>query len=678
MTKLTWIVVSLAAILVLAACGGGEEEEESMAAETPAAEMMAQETPTAEMMAVETPAAETMAKETEMMGYSESPDLAAMVSAGTLPPVEERLPENPLVVPVFEEIGEYGGTWRFAYAARTDRAVQASRTSAGLLSIDPDQVTIIPQVAESYEISPDGKVFTFKLRKGHKWYDGEPFTSDDVKFWWEDTVLNDELWPVKPSQFRTLGELGKFDVVDDTTFTFTFAGNFRLFEEYIAMWSYGALTYLPRHYMEQFHPDYAGQAAVDALTADAGFDKWTQLFEDRHDRRTTMSGAPGPPSLFPWQPKTRGGEQQMILERNPYYYGVDPEGNQLPYIDKIVAELVEDIDVLTLRTIAGDFDHQPRQLRMDSVPTLQKNTESGDYRVLYWPGASGSDAGLHFNQNYGQDEAGDPAIGELMRNNDFRIGLSHAVDRDKILQLVFLGAGESRQMVVPSNNPYYPGDEYAFKYTEYDTAKANEILDGVLPNKNADGFRLLDSGDVAEIEVTAVELFGTFWPQTGELVKEMWEDVGVKTKFTQNERSAYVARRGANELQVMIWDAGGAEHLFTGRYRTMPFNSGTLIGPLTGTWYATGGEKGIEPWGDLAKVIELHDKGDSATFDEKVALGQEIFRINVDNLWTIGTVGNTPTIFGLVVTKNNFRNVPSDMSHQWWYTFRPEQRFFKQ
>ena len=175
---------------------------------------------------------------------------------------------------------------------------------------------------------------------------------------------------------------------------------------------------------------------------------------------------------------------------------------------------------------------------MDSVPTLQKNTESGDYRVLYWPGASGSDAGLHFNQNYGQDEAGDPAIGELMRNNDFRIGLSHAVDRDKILQLVFLGAGESRQMVVPSNNPYYPGDEYAFKYTEYDTAKANEILDGVLPNKNADGFRLLDSGDVAEIEVTAVELFGTFWPQTGELVKEMWEDVGVKTKFTQNERSA--------------------------------------------------------------------------------------------------------------------------------------------
>jgi peptide/nickel transport system substrate-binding protein len=430
--------------------------------------------------------------------------------------------------------------------------------------------------------------------------------------------------------------------------------------------------------MEQFHPDYAGQAAVDKLTADAGFDKWTQLFEDRHDRRTTMSGAPGPPSLFPWQPRTRGGEQQMILERNPYYYGVDPEGNQLPYIDKIVAELVEDIDVLTLRTIAGEFDHQPRQLRMDSVPTLQKNTESGDYRVLYWPGASGSDAGLHFNQNYGQDEAGDPAIGELMRNNDFRIGLSHAVDRDKILQLVFLGAGESRQMVVPSNNPYYPGDEYAFKYTEYDTAKANEILDGILPNKDADGFRLLDSGDVAEIEVTAVELFGTFWPQTGELVKEMWEDVGVKTKFTQNERSAYVARRGANELQVMIWDAGGAEHLFTGRYRTMPFNSGTLIGPLTGTWYATGGEKGIEPWGDLAKVIELHDKGDSATFDEKVALGQEIFRINVDNLWTIGTVGNTPTIFGLVVTKNNFRNVPDGMSHQWWYTFRPEQRFFKQ
>jgi peptide/nickel transport system substrate-binding protein len=311
---------------------------------------------------------------------------------------------------------------------------------------------------------------------------------------------------------------------------------------------------------------------------------------------------------------------------------------------------------------------------MDSVPTLQKNAEAGDYRVLFWPGASGSDAGLHFNQSYDAD----PAIAELMQSVDFKIALSHAIDRDKILQLVFLGVGESRQMVPPRDNPYYPGDEYAFKYTEFDQAKSNQILDGILPKKNADGFRLLADGQVAQIEVSAVELFGTFWPQTAQLVSEMWEAVGVKVRYTQMERSAYVAKRGANELQVHIWDAGNQEHLFTGRHRTMAFNSGSMIGPLFGTWYATGGEKGVKPSGDLLKVAGLHDQGDSASAAERIELGKEIFRINVNNLWTIGTVGNTPTIFGLVVTKNNFRNVPEGLSHQWAYTFRPEQRFFKQ
>ena len=672
MKKSVLILVSLLALVVtMAACG---EDEETAAVAEPTAVTAGTEavkaTPT------ETMSAEAMAKEKMaegMMTYSESPEVAKLVAAGSLPAVEERLPDNPMVVPVFEEIGTYGGTWRFAYAARTDRAVQASRTSAGLISLDPDQVTIIPAVAESWEISDDGRVFTFHLRQGHKWYDGTPFTTEDVKFWWDDTILNDELWPVKPSKYRTKGELGKMDVIDDTTFKWTFVDNFRLFEEYIGMRSYGELAYLPKHYMQQFHPKYAGQAEADKLAKDAGFDKWTQLFEMKHDRRNTMSGAPGIPTLFPWQPKTKGGEQQMILERNPYYYGVDPEGNQLPYIEKIVAELVEDIDVLTLRTIAGDFDHQPRQLRMDSVPTLQKNTEKGDYRVLFWPGASGSDAGVHFNQSY----QADPAIGDLLRNKEFRRALSHAIDRDKILQLVFLGVGESRQMVVPRENPYYPGDDYAFKYTDFDPPAAAKMLDAILPKKNAEGFRTFDDGTVVELQFTPVELFGTFWPQTAELVAEMWQDVGVKTEVIQMERSAWVAKRNANETQVNIWDAGNQEHLFTGRHRTMAFNSGSMIGPLHGQWYATGGEKGLKPEGDLFKVAGLHDQGDSATLEERYEIGKEIFRINVDNLWTIGTVGNTPTIFGLVVTKNNMRNVPDGMPHQWAYTFRPEQRFFK-
>ena len=660
----------LVLLLALAACGDAEEEATAVPAVPEPTQVMA--APTA--MPTEAPAPTAMPTEAPaaMMTYGESPDLASMVSAGTLPPVEERLPESPLVVPVFEEIGQYGGTWNLAYGARTDRFHGSLRTSAGLLSIDTDQVTIIPQVAESYDISPDGKVFTFNLREGHRWSDGMPFTTEDVRFWWEDIILNDELWPVKPSQYRTGGELGKLEIVDDTTFSFSFSDNFRLFEEYVGMRAYGELAYQPKHYMRQFHPDYTPQADVDKLVADAGFEKWAQLFEDKHDRRNTISNAELV-SLYPWSPRSRGGDQQLILERNPYYYGVDPDGNQLPYIDRVVADLVEDIDVLSLRTIAGDFDMQYRQLAMDTVPTLQKSADEQGYRVIFWAGAEGQDAGLMFNQNYDAK----PAMGDLIRNLDFRIALSHAIDRDKINQLVFLGVGEGRQNVVPKGHPFYPGDEYAFKYTEFDQAKANEILDGILPEKGTDGFRLLPDGNQAVLELTAVELFGTFWPQVGELVSEMWEQVALKVDYREEERSAHYTRIRSNEQQVAIWNTGGIEHLFTYRWWTMPFGSVSRIAPLSGVWYASGGKEGVEPTGELARVIELHDKADSATPEEKIELAQEVFRMQADNLWTIGTVGNTPAVLGIAVVNNDFRNVPGNQPHQWWYIFRPEQFFFR-
>ena len=196
----------LVLLLALAACGDAEEEATAVPEPTQimaAPTAMPTEAPAPTAMPTEAPAA--------MMTYGESPDLASMVSAGSLPPVEERLPESPLVVPVFEEIGQYGGTWNLAYGARTDRFHGSLRTSAGLLSIDTDQVTIIPQVAESYDISPDGKVFTFNLREGHRWSDGMPFTTEDVRFWWEDIILNDELWAreaISVQDGRRAGEAG--------------------------------------------------------------------------------------------------------------------------------------------------------------------------------------------------------------------------------------------------------------------------------------------------------------------------------------------------------------------------------------------------------------------------------------------------------------------------------------
>jgi peptide/nickel transport system substrate-binding protein len=578
--------------------------------------------------------------------------LAALVEAGKLPPVDERLPAEPLVQPVVEEIGQYGGIW---HHANVSVGVMPYYSFEGLLNFSIDGNSVVPFLAKGWEVNEEGNEFTFFLREGTKWSDGEPFTADDLVFWYEDIVLNDELSPTKPNWLKTKGELGRLEKVDDYTVKFVFAHPYGTFLEWVANQSWGMLH--PRHYLEQFHPKYTDPDELAAAADAAGFDSWFQYFGNRNNREAN----PDRPTLGPWKLMNDPEANPRIYERNPYYFSVDEAGQQLPYIDGHQIEIVTSTEVLNFMAIAGELDYQDRHTNIMNFPLFIEGQEQGGYRVIQWPSSGGCDAGLMINQNAGQQDGASEhqkVVGDLLRTVEFRQALSIAMDRDEIWNSAFLGLGEPRQMAPVRESKYYEeGMEKV--WIEYDPDRANQMLDELgLTERDADGFRLGPDGQAIDIFIATVDQFGP-WPDTGELARDYWNRIGIKASTGIEERSLHYTRMQAGEHQVAVWETGGNGHVLIYPYWTCPYSSVSRIGPLSGIWYSTGGQQGIEPEGDFRRVLDVLDEAtvepDEATRDE---LAREIFRINLANLWTIGTVGATPMSKGIVIVKNNFRNVP--------------------
>jgi peptide/nickel transport system substrate-binding protein len=377
-----------------------------------------------------------------------------------------------------------------------------------------------------------------------------------------------------------------------------------------------------------------------------------------------------------WAPQTTVADPVLILKRNPYYIGVDPAGNQLPYIDEVHFTFFTDRQALNLAAIAGEFDFQARHIDMTNYPVLVENAEAGGYRVITWPTFGGSDAAVTFRQNYDAN----PAIGELLRTRDFRIALSYAINRDEIRESAFLGLGQNRQAVPAPWHPYYPGDEVAFRYTEYDPATANEMLDALGLAKGADGFRTLPNGEPFSLELVAVPAFGP-WPDVAQLVGRDWAAVGINTEVEVMERALYFERGPANQLQVSLWNNDTTGFPFTGNPQMDPrgFNSWA---PLYDKWYATDGAEGLEPPAEIKQLIDLRDQAKTVGRSGQIDLAKQIFTAWVDNLYQIGTVGLTPMIQGVVVVNKNLRNVPEVAGNDWPLrtpgNTRPEQFYFVQ
>jgi peptide/nickel transport system substrate-binding protein len=597
--------------------------------------------------------------------YHEAPMLADLVKAGKLPPVDKRLPEDPLVVDTVEGIGQYGGVWRRGFLGPSDFNNVHRIVYDALVRYSPDGTKVEPKYASSVTPSKDFATWTVKLRKGAKWSDGSPFTADDIMFWYADVLLNKDLTPALPVWMKNHdGSPVTVQRVDGTTVQWGYKEPNTTFLMELANKDSGDRQYacfLPAHYLKQFHAKYADKAKLDQMVTAAKFKTWVELFASKAHPPEN----PDRPVMAAWVAATRVSDQLFVLRRNPYYVGVDKAGNQLPYIDSIQFKFFADIQSLNLAAIAGQLDEQERHIILSNYPVLKEHERDGKYRVILWQGFGGADADVTFNETYTKD----PDLGRLLQNRDFRIAMSYAINRNQIKESAFLGLGEPRQPVAAPWSPYYPGDVYARKYTEYRPDEANRILDRIgLDKKDAEGFRLFP-GTTRRItvEISVVPVFAS-WPDVAQLIAKDWERVGIKTIVQVRERSLHFQMRQSNDLQAEIWNQDTAGFPFTGtpKYdpRTIVYGNIT-IGPLWKQWYDTGGKEGVEPPAPVKRLVELIDKAKRADPKEQARDAQEIFKIWVDNMYEIGTVGLTPMDQGIVVVNVRMRNVPTKLGKDW-------------
>ena len=612
--------------------------------------------------------------------YKESPMLSELVKAGKLPPVEQRLPENPLVVPA-DEIGQYGGVWRRGFLGPSDFNGINRVIYDVLVRFGPDGATIEMKVAESVTPSADYRSWTVKLRKGSKWSDGSLLTADDIMFWYKDVLLNKDLVPAIPSwMLNKDGSMVRVEKVDDLSVKWTFKDPNTNFLLELTTKDYGDRQYSvfePSKYMKQFHASYAKKEDLDKMVADAKFKTWVELYANKH----SPVDNPERPGMAAWIATNRISEQIFILKRNPYYVGVDKAGNQLPYIDEVQFKFFADAQALNLAAIAGELDEQERHINLLNYPVLKENEQKlGKYKIFLWSSPGGQDAGIVFNQTYVKD----PELGKLFATRDFRIAMSNAINRKQINESAFLGTGEPRQSVPKKGHPYYPGDEFAFKYTEYKPDEANRMLDAIgLNRKDAEGFRLFPSGKRVLIELSVVPVFGPY-VDIGTLVSRDFERVGIKVNMQIRERALHFQMRQANDLQAELWNQDTAGFPFTGstKYDFRKDLYGNLTyGPLWKQWYDTSGKEGVEPPAAAKRIIELQDKAKTVGPDEQVTIAKELFKIWVENMFEIGTVGLTATDQGVAVVNAKLHNVPANLTKDWPLCMlgngRPEVWFFK-
>ena len=609
--------------------------------------------------------------------FNEAPMLAELVRQGKLPPVQERLPKNPVVVVPFEEIGQYGGTWRRAWYGLSDQWGPNKICFEYPIFRDKNGAELVPNVFEDMQVSTDGRVYTFKIREGLRWSDGTPVTTEDTRFWYEDVLLNDKLTPSISADLKAGGEVFKLEILDKYTFRAIFKEPNVVFPWRVTKsWVAGTSFVVPSHYIKQFHPKYVGEAKAQEIAKANGFENWWQFIQSRCLSSSAWLVNPDLPVLYPWKLSRRTTDTMLVLERNPYYFKVDPAGNQLPYIDEIVHYLVQDSQMLVFKAISGEIDMQGRNLSLADLQILLANQERGGYRVIFAQQAIGSDVTLWFNQNY---VSGDKFIRDLLRNVKFRQAISLAINREEIWQIVYHGLGEPRQASLIKGVKYYD-PEWEKAYAEYDPKKASQLLDEIgLNKKDKEGFRLRPDGQRLEIIIEYPTGVFKAWDDVLEMVKNYIEKVGVKVLLKPIERSLFDTRNQAGEIQIAVWWFDRNSDIFA--------DPTTLLGyrywaPLYYTWYNQGRKGGEAPeeGSDVWKMYELYDlakkEPDEKKRDEYM---RQIIELHKKNLWMVGTVGALPQV---IVVKNNFRNVPEGLI---WddplrspKNFRPEQFFFKQ
>tara|TARA_A100001391_G_scaffold86805_1_gene57078 strand:- start:58178 stop:60163 length:1986 start_codon:yes stop_codon:yes gene_type:complete len=623
--------------------------------------------PVVPALAQDTPAAQCSA-------YAEAPQLADQVAAGDLPTVGERLPVNPLVIEPADEIGVYGGEFQDRWGGgRIAEMRHYGYEPLVRWSVDGSEV--VPGVAESWEVSDDATTYTFRLREGMKWSDGEDFTADDIRYWWENVETNAKINPRGPRDiFVVNGEPMTLTVIDDYTVEMSWSQPYGLLLQQLAT-PYGQrVVMFPEHYVSQFDIDLNPEGVAEMMeeAGETDYTAWWRANVGSYDDAAQFND-PDRPSVMAWIPtEPYADKQRFSFVRNPYYFKIDSECQQLPYLDAHTWTLSQDAEVDLLAALQGDVSMSGRNV---SIPqnraVFVDGQEQGDYRLVSADTCDFNTAIVWFSMNHP-----DETKAEVFQNLDFRAGLSHAINRPEIIDVVYLGQGEPFQAAPLPNSPFY-NEKLATQYTEFDMDTANAYLDRILPERGADGMRLGPDGEPFSFRVGINADFKPDSVDVFQLVERTWREAGVDVTMDYRADDLHGTYVNDPERDAVVWvGENGCGQLPLLNASRLINDGGTTQWGNWDNWRAWDqerlgvtldvpeGTEPVEPPANIARLYELRAMIPTTVGDEQTALMNEFNDLLAEEFLAIGIA--TPGGFYRSVD-NNIHNVPQPLIEGWYY-----------
>jgi peptide/nickel transport system substrate-binding protein len=513
-----------------------------------------------------------------------------------------------------------------------------------------------PDLLKSIDVK-DGRVFTFSIRRGHRWSDGRKFTSEDFRYFWEDIANNPELSPKgPPSDVLNDGEAPKVEILDELTVRYTWSKPNARFLPVLAQ-AREPYIYRPAHYLKQFHARHAQKARLDALVSKSKVRSWAQL----HNQMDSMGNNDNPalPTLQAWVPVTEVPATRVIFQRNPYYHRIDANGVQLPYIDAIEVSIV-DGGLIAAKAAAGDSDLQARGLSFGDVSVLKANEAKGRYLLRTWPIGKGSHFALYPNLN-----ASDETWRKLLRDVRFRRALSLAINRRDLNKSLFFGLASESANAVLRSSPLYKA-ENASAQAGFDPKAANALLDAIgLKARDGEGLRRLPDGRKLEL---IVDIAGETKEETDilQLVTQHFRAVGIRLIIKPSDRSLMRNRAYSGDA-IMTglsgWDMGIPSPDMSPD-ELAPTRQDTLAWPKWGNHFETGGKAGLAPdLPEARQLLALNAQWNAATSrKEREAIWGRMLAIHAQQTFIIGTVSE---VLQPVVVSKQLNNVPAKGVFSW-------------
>lgn len=644
-SKLTAIMLSTAmCVTTLAGCGGSSDTT------TAVTDSKSTESTEAETTSTETTQAETIQE--AVSSYAEAPMLAEQVSAGTLPGVEERMPiTEDVMVEAVDSIGTYGGSFEWALAKagwNTGKPIEQ-----GLFRFKEDG-SIEPNVAKGYEVNDDATVFTIHLREGMKWSDGVDFTAADCVFFYDHMCVPETFGKSLYDCFKvtdpSTGETttATFAQVDDYTFTVSFEypkPDFLSELTINAKWCFA-----PKHYHETILPEFVGDEKAAQIATDMGYSDTASMLKDTGYYFWNVSGVP---TLNPYVLSTEEGKNDVNGDyyefvRNPYFWKVDQEGNQLPYIDSMNYSKISDESQTLIKTLAGEITITTAAWA--DIETLTENAETVGYNIYQWPNSSWADNASQFELN---QTAPDEAKRAIFQEKDFRQALSIAVDREEYAKLISDGWVDGKQASPAAGTLGY-SEEWSKKWTEYDPEQAKSLLEGLGLVMGSDGYYDLSDGSDFVINILSYTDSGA--DSTYQILDDYWKKVGIKTTYKPMDKDTLNNKIISNDYDAVLSPVAPAEtiNIMLRPDTLVPVRNYAEWYGEVGTWYASGGEEGIAPTGDLLELCNLFDQFKAETnSDKRQEIALQMLALHEENIWVIGYMDSPATLF---VVDNKLKN----------------------